>query len=966
MAGVMASAATGAMDAAIGKLMAMLGEEYRLVRGVKRGVRFLRDELSSMNAVLQRLADMEDGRIDAQTREWRSKVRELSYDIDDCIDRFMLRHGRGGHATKPGFVRRTVRRLKTLWEDRKVAREIHELKSLVEEESERRRRYSIDQSLIVSSSPSSPSPSPQPVAFDPRARALFERARDLVGIEGPRDEIVGFLRIEEKKLKVVSIFGTGGLGKTTLAMEVYHSIEESFGCRASVSVSRNPDVRKPLRDLLFQINRSEYDGSERMDVEQIIRTLREYLTEKRYLIIIDDIWGTSAWECLKSALPNNNNGSRLITTTRIKHVAKSCSGTDGHMYEAKHLSEDDSRRLFFTRMDISNEDWPGELTEVANDILTKCGGLPLAIISIAGLLANRSMTVEAWAKILYSISSAVEKDSPIDQMKRILFLSYYDLPHYLKTCLLYLSVFPEDHSISTKHLIWSWVAEGLIPGHNRESMEQLGESYFNELINRCMIQPTEIGLDGTTVEFCRVHDIILDFIISLAETDNFVTVLNSNDGFGNSSNKIRRLSLQSNCFEAKEIATTAVNVSHLRSLNMFGYEYDQLINQVPWYLKCEALRVLNIESSRRWRKCVGHIGRFPRLKYLRITNAGISKFSGQIGNLQNLETLDVRGSSIDEVPSSIIQLRNLVRLFVPSSRLPDGIGCLQALEELSVVHLDRNSAKTIQELGRLTKLRVLGIYWQVSGIFGQNSDFINGEDYMKVAVSSLSKLVACGLRSLHIEAEDDSDFIVRCMCASAAPIRTLVFKSKLVRPDIVVITYFKTIPTGICSMTSLTQIVIPVDSEMREEGLKVLASLPMLLSLTVSAISSDKFLQPQPRLVIGRQGFQRLLTFCCSDFYNPALKFEAGAMPKVQSLVVTLNAWYQFKYEDGSLVLGLENLSRLKKVIAHVDCIMATIEQVEACEDDIRSAAGAHPNHPILAVNRGDLDYGVYASQMTM
>lgn len=180
---------------------------------------------------------------------------------------------------------------------------------------------------------------------------------------------------------------------------------------------------------------------------------------------------------MKSALPTNKNRSRIITTTRIRHVAKACcTQIDGHIYEAKPLSKDHSRTLFFRRIFRSNEDCPIALIEVANDILRKCGGLPLAIISIAGLLANRSLTMEAWVQTLSFISTAVEKDSTTDKMNTILSFSFYDLPHYLKTCLLYLSIFPEDYTIDTRHLIWKWVAEGLIPGRNRQDMEHLGKA----------------------------------------------------------------------------------------------------------------------------------------------------------------------------------------------------------------------------------------------------------------------------------------------------------------------------------------------------------------------------------------------------------------------------------------------------------------------------------------------------------
>lgn len=164
--------------------------------------------------------------------------------------------------------------------------------------------------------------------------------------------------------------------------------------------------------------------------------------------MIDDIWSIQAWRQVQCALPVNNRRSRIITTTRKKEVAQSCcTSIDGHIYEAKPLSEDDSRILFFRRVFHSNEDCPQVLRVLASEILRKCGGLPLAIISIAGMLAKRSHRVEEWEGILNSVSSAVGTASQIQEMKGILLLSYFDLPCYLKSCLLYLSVFPEDYSI---------------------------------------------------------------------------------------------------------------------------------------------------------------------------------------------------------------------------------------------------------------------------------------------------------------------------------------------------------------------------------------------------------------------------------------------------------------------------------------------------------------------------------------
>uniref|UniRef100_A0A0D3F3H2 Uridine kinase n=1 Tax=Oryza barthii TaxID=65489 RepID=A0A0D3F3H2_9ORYZ len=260
MAGAAVSASSGAMNSVIAKLASLLTDEYTHLKGVKSGIRWLRDELGSMNAVLQRLGDMDDDQIDVQTKEWRNKVRELSYDIEDCIDRFLQNHSSGD--ANANLLQKGVRKMKKLWENHQIGDEIKQLKERVIEEKERHKRYKIADRLMAA---------PQHVRLDPRVPALYEQAKNLVGIDKPREQIIGWIKSEEKQLKVVFIFGTGGLGKTTLAMEVYHKIDESFDCRAMVSVSRTPDIKKLLRDILFQINEREYEKLNDWEMEQLIR-----------------------------------------------------------------------------------------------------------------------------------------------------------------------------------------------------------------------------------------------------------------------------------------------------------------------------------------------------------------------------------------------------------------------------------------------------------------------------------------------------------------------------------------------------------------------------------------------------------------------------------------------------------------------------------------------------------------------
>uniref|UniRef100_A0ACD5TDR0 Uncharacterized protein n=1 Tax=Avena sativa TaxID=4498 RepID=A0ACD5TDR0_AVESA len=270
------SAGTGAMSSLLVKLTALLSDEYRLLAGVRKQIQFLERELSTMRVLLEKMAGMEE-KLDGMAKDWRGKVRDLSYELEDCIDRFMDRLGSGD--AKPKFIKRTARRLRTLWARHGIATQIKELKARVIEESERRDRYKLDESCYAQA---------RTVEIDPRITAIHEEVRGLVAMDGPMKHVTALLTDEkEMELKVVAIVGSGGLGKTTLAMEVYRRIGGDFHCRASVSVSRTLDLEKLLKDILSQIDQYVYAECQlhSWGIEQLIPRIKQILTGKRYSCI---------------------------------------------------------------------------------------------------------------------------------------------------------------------------------------------------------------------------------------------------------------------------------------------------------------------------------------------------------------------------------------------------------------------------------------------------------------------------------------------------------------------------------------------------------------------------------------------------------------------------------------------------------------------------------------------------------
>ncbi|XBI14183.1 hypothetical protein VPH35_140806 [Triticum aestivum] len=686
---------TGALGSVIGKLATLLGDEYKMLKRVRKDIAFLERELRRMQILVNVLADMEG--LDEVAKDWKASMREISYDMEECINRFMLRLGNGD--AKPGFRKKTVRRLKTLFERHGIGTQIKELKARVAEEDERRQRLNLDNYAPATN-----------VAIDPRL-AAFHR----VAIDGPRDQITSWLTEESVDLKLVAIAGGGGLGKTTLAIETYRTIGEQFQCRASVSVSGTLDPDKFLEDILSQIDEaasSKYQ-LERWKKDELIREIQRILTGKSlitlyiyiymYFFVIDDVWKEQHWEFVKAVFRDNYNGSRIIVTTHITKVAKSCCSNSGdQLYQMPHLNFVDSRRLFYKRILNSQHSCPPQLEDVLATILRKCGGVTLAILTVASLLSHKPQNPTEWERLQDSIGTGLSYESDDDGkcMKHILLLSYWDLPNHLKTCLLYLS-------------------EGFIATKQGNSYQE-AESCFNELVNRSMIQIVDV--DSFEETYCQVHDMVLDLIISQSAEETFATVL---DGVCNSlPTKIPKGAIQ---------AITRSKL-HVRSLNVFGQT-----KEIPALVDCLSLRVFDISRGYlSWEnKHIRNIGSFHQLRYLRMDGVWITELPADIGKLQNLETMDLRGNYCFnfKLPSTIAHLQKLVRLFIGNRHFvfsADMFGSMRALEEVSDICKVDNPEKFLEELGHLTKLRKLSmsqLFW--------SEDF---ECYRERLGSSLNKL----------------------------------------------------------------------------------------------------------------------------------------------------------------------------------------------------------------------------------
>ncbi|XP_012703816.1 disease resistance protein RPM1 isoform X2 [Setaria italica] len=267
----------GALPSLVHKLGELLVGEYNLQKEVKGGIIFLRAELESMQGALEKISRTPADKIDNQDKIWARKVREMSYDIEDNIDKYIMQCKRRKMAEQHSFKEAIDRTLKLFTQPkirRKIAIEIRDIKSRVIEVHERRRRYEVSFGVD------------KHVTVDPHLFA--QRYQELVGIDEARDELISKIMIEENEVpkkqgRIVSIVGFRGLGKTTLANAVYKKIRAQFDCYAFVSVSQTPDLTKLYKGLLYGLSKSI--NEETLDERRLIEVLREFLEDKRLEVL---------------------------------------------------------------------------------------------------------------------------------------------------------------------------------------------------------------------------------------------------------------------------------------------------------------------------------------------------------------------------------------------------------------------------------------------------------------------------------------------------------------------------------------------------------------------------------------------------------------------------------------------------------------------------------------------------------
>ncbi|EYU19236.1 hypothetical protein MIMGU_mgv1a021128mg [Erythranthe guttata] len=885
--------AESAVSFLLNHLSEWIGHEKQLIGSLGENAEFIRDEMGRMRAFV-RMAD-EKQEVDPLLKEWLNQVRDIAYDAEDVLDKFVLRfpsRRRDGFSGRITQIYASVKNLKTR---RRLASEMHAIRSRVSRVLEGQQRY---RDIYGGASGREYVRDETALWYDGRGDALLLEEAEVVGIEKPKKQLIEWLSSTGRTrggLKVISVVGTGGLGKTTLVRKVYEddaSVKTLFSCHVwmNVSSSFKLDVflRTMIRRLVGEVKQPPPQGLETMDADEMKEFVYKFLQSRSYIIVLDDIWRLDAWEAIRYAFPRSGTrGSIIIITTRFQSISHTASiESNGHVYSMEPLSQEESKTLFCRKAFLGSS-CPSYLEEIAGIILNKCEGLPLAIVVIGSLLATKNNNIEEWRKFHRSLGDELEGNH-LRGMTRLLSLSYYDLPYYLKSCFLYLSIFPGDRSVYMLRLIRLWISEGFIQPKEGKTLEEVAEDYVKELFNRSLIQLEETPNYDRSIRV-RVHDLLHTMIISKSREQGFVTIANSSQDTQWPANKIRRVAIHGSIEDMAGIK----GCQHLRSVLVLDNVNTLTAITLSDFLRnlSKLLKVLELRGTLSSGKIPDEVFKFYHLKYLGLKYSKVKSIPRLIGKLENLETLDLRNTQVTELPVEILKLGRLRHLMVynlyirnrgyhpfddvHSCRIPYRIGSLSSLQTLSDIDATRADVDTtvVKEIGKLTQLKELGVMK------------LRQEDG-KDLCTSLAKLTR--LETLHIASSQEDEVLdLLDPVSPTPPIRSLELRGRLLL------------------LHGLTRLLLRWSriENNDDDPLEHLQNLPNLMYLELShAYQGDG-------ICFKAAGFQRLKKLWLIRLEGlESVKVEEGSMPVLRELYI-----WGCKLV-GEAPSGIEHLSDLQYV----------------------------------------------------
>ena len=437
---------------------------------------------------------------------------------------------------------------------------------------------------------------------------------------------------------------------------------------------------------------------------------------------MDDVWDEKAWEIFEKHLPDEDRESRVLITSRFQKVAAAAKPSAPPL-NLRVLNDEEGWEFFLSKA-FPNEDGrkacQREFEKVGKEIVKKCGGLPLALVVVGGLLSQKE-SLREWDKIAKTMVWQHEEKGK--ECIKILALSYADLPQHLKWCFLYLGAFPEYFDIEVDKLIRLWIAEGFIQGRQGMTLEDLAEQYLEELVLRCLVHVGEgLSYDNdheNTIfqnaswkrdKICRIHDLLRELAIEESKDLDFFHCQQKEFPDHPTSldySSLRRFSINA---YSEEFSSFCYFIPRVRTL--LGFKLNMVVVHIGFPANVmQLIRVIDLEGAI-VTELPKQVGELANLRYLGLRRTWIKSLPTSIQNLSRLQSLDVRDTKMEKMNSVVWKIKTLRQVLVDQNVDLNGIqqGILRNLRVLEDARAGDWMNGCLSRLTNLQKLLLLGIH----------------------------------------------------------------------------------------------------------------------------------------------------------------------------------------------------------------------------------------------------------------
>ncbi|KAK6240394.1 hypothetical protein SCA6_005783 [Theobroma cacao] len=555
----------------------------------------------------------------------------------------------------------------------------------------------------------------------PPEAILKLNAPDLEGfptLQRSLQEILELLRSD--KLKGIGIFGTVGVGKTTIMKNLnnHEEVAKMFDIVIWVNVSSERNDEK------LQLNiaqRLKLKTEVAMCPGELANIISEEMKDKKYLLLLDEVMDSI--DLQQIGIPENGNGSKVVLTTEFRHV---CSSMTERMVKVDRLSSDEAWRMF-QQIAAEKIDLP-DVEPVARLVADECDRLPLVIRTVASSFKLKDSDSE-WRNGLRELEKWPEIEIPgLTNMHAFLKFCYHELKdEKKKKCFLYGALYPADSKIYVDHLVECWAAEGLLGTIDdrwkfRVARDK-GRDILGHLVNVSLLEK------GEKMIYVQVNNSVrqVALYISSQEPDcKFIALKGEHSSYPQNITdwqEARRISMiEGKLHELPE----SPNCNKLLSLLL---QRNPNLATIPpsFFQNMQKLLVLDLYRTG-IASLPSSVSTLTRLKALFLNACpSITKLPPQVAELRFLEVLDIRGCKIIFIPlliGKLVYLRCLRMSYHKCSNTEDYrdkeidykvISSLSRLEELMIDvtpygHWCIDVAKrVIQEVAFLKNLTTLRI-----------------------------------------------------------------------------------------------------------------------------------------------------------------------------------------------------------------------------------------------------------------